>query len=89
MLGEESIAWSEKFSSTPRPCPFCGASPIIEPANPDDDYDLWGVVHCANEKCAARPEVGHGEREIIVDGRSSRFYVDAAIRRWNVRTISN
>lgn len=69
----------------PKPCPFCGSPPTIEPEKPDEDFDLWGTVRCISETCAARPEVEHGERVLILDGRSSRFYVDLAIQRWNAR----
>jgi hypothetical protein len=70
----------------PKPCPFCGSQPLVEPANPDNDYDVWGVVRCVSDDCPAQPAVHNdGSGVVIVDGRNSRQYVEAVIRRWNTR----
>lgn len=54
----------------PRPCPFCGEAPLVQPGNPDRDGDAWGLVSCINRDCPAQPRVLDGE-------------IDTAIRRWN------
>ena len=75
---------------TPKPCPFCGKPPKVEPTNPARDGDAWGAVVCVNRRCATFHEP-HGEGVRVYDGalvadeRGSEIYKKAAIRRWNLR----
>lgn len=70
----------------PKPCPFCGNAPIIEPKNPEKEGNAWGLVKCVADECPANPSVNDGE--IIADGRGSDEYIRAAVKRWNKRAVT-
>jgi hypothetical protein len=79
----------EGEEETPRPCPFCGASPEVGPADPKREGDAWGYVQCVNPDCATFNSGlrGHGIRiedgEDVADDRGSAAYIQCAVRRWN------
>lgn len=70
-------------STSPLPCPFCGALPWLGPVNPKMDGNCVGYVVCSNDQCQARPMVSH---DILVnDERGTKAYQANAIVRWNTR----
>ena len=66
-----------------KPCPFCGEIPAILPLNPKIEGDAWAAVKCDNLECHARPRVEDGIH--IAGDRGSLQYMEAAVRRWNIR----
>ena len=68
----------------PKPCPFCGAYPVIHPVDPDSEGNAWGEVRCENDKCPAQPRVRDGID--VSDERGTSAYQVEAIRRWNRRS---
>ena len=69
--------------NVPLPCPFCGSTPVVEPADPKISGNAWGAVRCVNEECTAKPVVRDGEN--ISDDRGSDVYKSIATARWNKR----
>ena len=66
---------------TPLPCPFCGKQPEVTPH--DIDGEIWAIVTCENQKCAAHPSVLDSRR--INACKTTAAAAAAAIRRWNRR----
>ena len=67
----------------PLPCPFCGGTASVLPADPEKMGNAWGRVSCQNLDCPANPTVDDGAN--IADDRGSNEYKKLAILRWNKR----
>jgi hypothetical protein len=67
----------------PLACPFCGETPAVLPADPEQEGDAWGQVQCLNSQCAVQPKCYDGAK--LADMRGPGAYKDLAIRRWNNR----
>lgn len=68
-------------TTTPLPCPFCGAAPVVLPKEPEVDGDGWGAVACVNARCHAQPMVK--KRNVRLDNSAGHKRI--AIRKWNQR----
>lgn len=75
------------LTEKPLPCPFCGAEPDVQPINPSIQGNCWGMVECHNPECPAQPTIHDGI--LVADNRGSDEYINAAIRRWNIRYSGN
>lgn len=60
-----------------KPCPFCGATPDVEPKNPKIEGDAWTRIVCKNDGCWVKPHAS-----AYIDGD----HYSAAREAWNRRT---
>lgn len=71
--------------TAPKPCPFCGSIPAVEPIDWRRSGDAWARVVCKNRECPVKP--GTNEHPDDIDGvtgeANSMRCKDMAIAKWN------
>lgn len=68
----------------PKPCPFCGAAPLVGPKNPERDGDGWAFVVCKNPACHVKPQCA--DYDLPDEGpETAEWHRENAARKWNIR----
>lgn len=74
---------SQKKTSTPRWCPFCGEKPIVEPIDWRAEGDAWAGVKCENDDCPVQPYLKNYANTAAFGAKGCAYQKRIAIQKWN------